>query len=275
MNSIASVMGVARSHLYERTRGSGRARGPYRRQGDGEILPLIRRLVDERPTYGYRRITALLRRNLAKDDHPLPNHKRVYRLMQQHGLLLQKSTGRREGRVHDGKVIVMRSDLRWCSDGFEFTCWNGEIVRIAFVIDAHDREAIAHTAVAHCGISGSDVRDMMLEAVECRFGTIKAPRRIEFLSDNGSPYTAKETRDFALSLGLEPCFTPVASPQSNGIAEAFVKTMKRDYVRVHPTPDAATALAQITGWFDDYNENHPHSGLKWKSPREFRKVHQT
>ena len=168
----------------------------------------------------------------------------------------------------------MRSDLRWCSDGFEFACWNGEIVRVAFVIDAHDREAITHTAVAQCGISGSDVRDMMLEAVECRFGAIKAPHRVEFLSDNGSPYTAKDTRDFALSLGLEPCFTPIASPQSNGIAEAFVKTMKRDYVRVNPIPDAATALAQITGWFDDYNENHPHSGLKWKSPREFRKVHQ-
>ena len=81
MSSIASVMGVARSHLYDRTKGSGRGRGPYRRQGDGEILPLIRRLVDERPTYGYRRITALLRRKLAKSNQSLPNHKRVYRLM--------------------------------------------------------------------------------------------------------------------------------------------------------------------------------------------------
>lgn len=36
----------------------------------------------------------------------------------------------------------MRSDLRWCSDGFKFTCWNGYIVRGAFIIDAHDREVI-------------------------------------------------------------------------------------------------------------------------------------
>ena len=155
MSAIAGVMGVARSHLYDRTKGSGRTRGPYRRSGDGELLPLIRRLVDQRPTYGYRRITALVRRDLAKSKEPLPNHKRVYRLMRQHGLLLQKSTGRREGRVHDGKVVVMRSDLRWCSDGFEFACWNREIVRVAFVIDAHDREAIAHAPVANCGISGT------------------------------------------------------------------------------------------------------------------------
>jgi putative transposase len=40
-------------------------------------------------------------------------------------------------------------------------------------------------------------------------------------------------------IGLVPCFTPVCSPESNGIAEAFVKTLKRDYVRLNARPDAA------------------------------------
>jgi len=66
-----------------------------------------------------------------------------------------------------------------------------------------------------------------------------------------------------------PCFTPVQSPESNGIAESFVKTFKRDYARVNALPDALTALRQIAGWFEDYNDNHPHSGLKMRSPREF------
>lgn len=57
-------------------------------------------------------------------------------LMQQAALLLQLCAGRREGRVHDGKVMVVRSNLRWCSDGLEFACWNGEIIRMAFIIDA-------------------------------------------------------------------------------------------------------------------------------------------
>ena len=52
----------------------------------------------------------------------------------------------------------MRSDRRWCSDGLEFPCWNGEIVRVAFVLGAHDREIIAWRAVAGAGISGSDCR---------------------------------------------------------------------------------------------------------------------
>src|SRR3954464_5895891 len=58
-------------------------------------------------------------------------------------------------------------------------------------------------------------------------------------------------------------------PESNGISESFVKTFKRDYVRANPLPDAITALRQIAGWFLNYNENHPHSGLKMRSPREF------
>jgi transposase InsO family protein len=189
--------------------------------------------------------------------------------MQRHALLLERHTGRREGRIHNGKIMVMRSNLRWCSDGLEFGCWNGEILRMAFIIDAFDREIIAWTAVSGAGISGSDVRDMMLEAVEKRFDTVRAPHPIEHLSDNGSPYTAKETRDFAAALNLVPCFTPVRSPEPNGMSEAFVKTFKRDYLRVNPLPDAQTVLRQIAGWIEDYNEIHPHSALRMRSPREF------
>lgn len=96
----------------------------------------------------------------------------------------------------------------------------------------------------------------------------KPPQAIEHLSDNGSAYTAKDTRLFAQTINLTPCFTPVASPQSNGMSEAFVKTLKRDYIRISPLPDA-DALRHIDGWIEDYNEIHPHSALKMASPRQF------
>lgn len=181
--------------------------------------------------------------------------------MRLHGMLLERHSGRQPGRVHDGKVAVMQSNQGWCSDAFEIGCWNRETVRVSFVLDAHDREAISWVGVAGCGISGDDVRDVMLEAVEKRFSTDRAPHAIEWLSDNGSPYTARETRMFASQLNLAPFFTPVRSPESNGLAEAFVKTFKRDYVRVNPLPDAKTVLRLLDGWFEDYNTNHPHSRL--------------
>lgn len=269
MKRVAEALGVSRSNLAERAKGITQPRGPYLKGEDAMLLPIIRSFVDERPTYGYRRITVLVNRELASRGLPGANRKRVHRIMQRHALLLERHTGRREGRVHDGKVMVMRSNLRWCSDALEFSCWNGEVIRMAFIIDAFDREIIAWAAVSGAGISGSDVRDMMLEAVEKRFGSTRASHPVEHLSDNGSPYTAKETRDFAVVLNLLPCFTPVKSPESNGMAEAFVKTFKRDYVRVNPLPDVAAALRQIAGWIADYNDIHPHSGLKMRSPREF------
>src|SRR4051794_18544938 len=115
MKAVADALEVARSHLHEKVRRLAKPRGSYRKPDDGDLLPLIRRLVDERPTYGYRRITALANRELVKTGKPMANHKRIFRIMRQNGMLLARHTGRRKGRLHDGKVVVMRSNLRWCS----------------------------------------------------------------------------------------------------------------------------------------------------------------
>jgi len=125
MKAIADTLEVARSNLYDKVRRAAKPRGSYCKS-DEDLLPLVRRLVHERPTYGYRRITALANRELTRSGEPAVNHKRVFRVMKQNGMLLTRHTGRRSGRVHDGKVVVMRSNLRWCSDGFEITCWNGD-----------------------------------------------------------------------------------------------------------------------------------------------------
>ncbi len=270
MSLVAKMLGVGRSTVYDRLTGRARTRGPYAKAGDADLLPRIRQIAAQRPTYGYRRIAAVINRQRRADGLVPVNHKRVYRIMAADRLLLARRYTERADYGHDGVVVAIRSNLRWCSDGFEFTCWNGEVVRGAFIIDAHDREIIAWRAVANAGISGSDVRDIMLEAVETRFGGMRAPVPVEMLSDNGSAYTARQTRTFARQLGLKPCFTPVRSPQSNGISEAFVHTLKRDYVRVSPLPDALNALTSLAGWIEDYNDNHPHSGLKMRSPREHR-----
>jgi putative transposase len=89
----------------------------------------------------------------------------------------------------------------------------------------------------------------MIESVERRFGLVnQLPASIEWLSDNGSPYTSPETRALARD-GLVPCTTPIESPQSNGMAEAFVKLIKPDYIRVSSKPDAARVLRQFDDWF--------------------------
>ena len=173
MKVVAETLGVARSNLIDRLKGRTKPRRRYQKAQDAAVVPRIAALVSARPTYGYRRITAILNRQLRSEGLAPVNHKRVYRIMKAHNLLLARKYSERPEHVHDGKVIVMRSNLRWCSDGFEFTCWNGEVVRGAFIIDAHDREIIAWRAVLNAGISGSEIRNIMLEAVERRFGAYR------------------------------------------------------------------------------------------------------
>ena len=268
MKVVADTLGVARSNLIEQLNHAKQHRGRYRRQGDEALLADIRQLTDARPTYGYRRITALLNRGRRAAGVVPVNHKRVFRLMSKARLLPQPHVGYRPVRAHEGRIVATRSNRRWCSDGLEIGCWNGEVVRLAFAIDACDREIIAWQATT-AGVSGEMVRDMMLTCVERRFDALRAPHSVQWLADNGSAYTAKETIEFAAALHLVPCFTPVKSPESNGISEAFVKTLKRDYARINPRPDALSVLQQLPSWIEDYNESHPHSGLRMLSPREF------
>ena len=276
MKPVADVLGVARSNLVEQLQSKEKkapAPAPRGPEADAALLTRIRSIVDARGSYGYRRVTRLLARKLDAESAPRVNHKRVYRVMRANGLLLSRYTGK-STRTHDGVIITLKSNLRWCSDAFEVRCWNGERVQVAFSLDCCDREAMKWVATT-AAITGEMIRDLMAESLEHRFGAgvTRVPHSVEWLSDNGPPYTANETRAFGESLGFLVCTTPAYSPESNGMAESFVKTFKRDYVYLNKLETAATVLAQLGTWFDDYNEVHPHSGLRMQSPREYRRAH--
>ncbi|MCH0638816.1 IS3 family transposase [Escherichia coli] len=240
-----------------------------RHSDDTDVLLRIHHVIGELPTYGYRRVWALLRRQAELDGMPAINAKRVYRIMRQNALLLERKTAVPPSkRAHTGKVAVKESNQRWCSDGFEFRCDNGEKLRVTFALDCYDREAL-HWAVTTGGFDSETVQDVMLGAVERRFGNELPASPVEWLTDNGSCYRANETRQFARMLGLEPKNTAMRSPESNGIAESFVKTIKRDYISIMPKPDGLTAAKNLAEAFEHYNEWHPHSALGYRSPREY------
>jgi putative transposase len=269
---VVEAVGVSRSNLWDRLHGrqSGRP-ARYNKAEDEGLLSGIRRVCGERGTYGYRRTAALVNRHREEAGLVGVNHKRVYRIMKAQGLLLERY-GRKPTRTHEGRIVTLRSNLRWCSDTFFLRCWSGELVEVAFAMDTCDREVMAYVATT-AAITGEMIRDLMAESVERRFGPVpQVPHPIQWLSDNGPAYTAIETRLFAEQLDLLPCTTPSYSPQSNGMSEAFVKTFKRDYAYQRELPDARSVLEQLPGWFEDYNEWAPHKGLRMKSPRQFRRL---
>ncbi|NVJ07115.1 DDE-type integrase/transposase/recombinase [Myxococcus sp. AM001] len=117
--------------------------------------------------------------------------------MRDAGLLLQRHTGK-PTCTHAGTVTTLKSDLRWCSDGFEIRCWNGERVQVVLSLDCCDREVIAYRTSAEYPTSLT-IQDLMAETVEARFGpgTIRVPHPVEWFSDNGPVYTAHDTASSA------------------------------------------------------------------------------
>jgi putative transposase len=273
MSSVCRVLGVARSNVHQRLH---RAvdwidrRTQRQPRTDAQLKSELHAVIAPLATYGYRRATALLNRQRRQQQQASVNHKRVYRVMRAAGWLLTRHTGRPlDTRAHEGMIAVDQSNRRWCSDGFEIGCDNAERVRVAFALDCCDREAMSWLSTT-AGIDGNLVRDLMVEAVDTRFGQAVPTLPIEWLTDNGSPYVARDTRAFAEQLNLVPRTTAINSPQSNGMAESFVKTFKRDYVAAMDRHDAITVMRQLPAAFEHYNNVHPHSALKMLSPRLFR-----
>lgn len=240
----------------------------YIKSEDNDLLPYIRDITDKRSSYGYRRVTVLLNHRLQSEGKFKVNHKRVYRIMKLNNLLLL-APKKKPTRTHDGKVMTLKRNTRWCSDCFVVQCANGDRVHVAFALDTCDREVISYIA-STVGIDGQAIRDLLFESMESRFGKIdQLSNPIQWLTDNGPCYTARETVAFARTLGFDVRTTPAYSPESNGMAEAFVKTFKRDYVAFSDPFDAHSLMKQLPDWFNDYNENAPHKGLKMMAPRQF------
>lgn len=257
---VCRVVGKPRSWWYYR-RQSGRGR-PLRRP---ELEEIVRQLLGTSPTsYGYRRIHALLKRRGVTC-----NPKTVWRVLRRRGWL---STSRRRiiqsGRRHEGRVQVSEPNRRWASDMTSIRAWDGQKGRLAVMIDCADRMVLAWRFARR--MTANDLAEMLREAVWQRFGGARTHAQgIEFLSDNGPEYTSHRFRPFVRAMGLIPCHTPRRSPESNGLAEAFFGSFKRDYVYQACLETVDAVARQLPGWIEHYNQHAPHSALAMQSPAEY------
>ena len=260
---ICRTLGISRACAYRESLGRP---ARYARADDRMVTAQIRTVIRTRASYGARRVRALVNREFATGY----NLKRIQRLMDLNGWKLPRATRRRTGRAHRGLIQRDVSNERWCSDVLEIACWNGELVQLGFVLDCHDREALA-TVAAPRDLVATDIQQLMQQAVAGRFGAGERPDApIQWLSDNGSIYTALDTLITAERLHLVPITTPAASPESNGMSEAFVNTLRRDYIVGADLATTALVLEQIPAWIADYNAVAPHSALGYQSPQLYR-----
>jgi hypothetical protein len=164
---IASMLSISRSNLGGKIQRENQMiiKKADINWSDGPILKHIREVILNRPSYGYRRVTAIM--NAQRHASELDNikYKRVYRIMLESDLLLSRYANR-PFHVHDGRIITLHSNTRWCSDGFYITCDNGDRVQVAFSLDTCDREAMGYVA-SNKEIDGDMVSDLMAERGVC------------------------------------------------------------------------------------------------------------
>lgn len=230
-----------------------------------ELAEVIRNIIKERPvTYGYRRVHAMIRELGIRCDS-----KTVHRYMRLKLWLSTERTKRKARERREGVVAVAEPNTRWASDITEINAWNGEKGRFSIVIDCADRQVIEYLWAR--SIKGVDILAMVKRALLKRFEEGRIPRKgsLEFLSDNGPQYIKGELQQDLKELGFEVCNTPIRSPESNGIAESFFKTFKRDYVYQHECESFEDVGRKIGGWVEDYNTKAPHSALGMMSPSKF------
>lgn len=195
--------------------------------------------------------------------------KTVLGIMRRRGWLSSlRSKPLKFARRHEGKVSVAKANQRWASDISSIKAWNGEKGRLAIIIDCADLSVLAWRWGRK--MPSEQLQEMVREAVFHRFGINGGKAAgLEFLSDNGPEYACHRLRGVLRGFGMEICRTPRRSPESNGIAERFFGTFKRDYVYQGELENFEEIGRKLVGWIKDYNEIGPHSALGMKSPAQY------
>lgn len=117
ISQVSRIMGVSRAQFSLRVHRSADWQDRTLRRDeetDAEILSRILGIISDMPSYGYRRIWGIMRKQLHDEGLPPVNAKRVYRVMSEHKLLLLHDKPQRPQREHNGKIAVTESNQRWC-----------------------------------------------------------------------------------------------------------------------------------------------------------------
>jgi len=230
----------------------------------------IREQISELPSYGYRAPARWSIANAPALVHACEPQARVP-VMAATPCCCRR---RRDARSRAGRTparVGPGHDTRWCSDGFEIKCDSGQTVTATFAKDCCDREIMAFRAWEGKGCRASRCARCSSRPWRSASAPWRPCLRAISFSSCGQRRRLHRARDQAHRqvAGLTPVNTPVCSPQSNGMAESFVNTLAR-LRQPHDLSDARTPGA-VARAFEHFNEVHPHSSLKMKSPREFRR----
>lgn len=257
---------------------AGVSRAAYYRHW-GEHAPLaqetalrdaVQRQAISHRHYGYRRITALLKR-----DGWIANHKRVARILKEDNLLcLRKplfrpptTDSRHSWRVWPNLARHLKPlaiDQLWVAD-ITYVRLGEAFVYLAVILDAFSRKVVGWAMADHLRA------ELALAALEMALATRgPTPGSLVHHTDRGIQYACGDYIDRLEAAGIQPSMSRPGCPYDNAMAESFMKTLKQEEVDAADYRDLAHATAAIGDFIEAvYNLKRPHSSLDYLSPAEF------
>lgn len=228
---------------------------------DAELIGALGRLVEERPSRGFWKCRAFLRRS-----DPQWNHKRIYRVYKAMQLNLRRKARKRLPKRQRAALYVPRlPDTVWSVDFMSDALACGRRFRTFNVVDDFNREAL-HIEVDTSINSSRLVR--IFEQLKHNHGLPQVIR-----SDNGPEFLGEVFTAWAKANGVALQYIQPGKPNQNAYIERFNRTFREDILDQHLFVRLADVREAAWWWMLEYNEQRPHDSLDGMTPIEFRQHH--
>lgn len=224
---------------------------------ESEVRGRIRELALEHKRYGYRRITALLRK-----EGKRVNPKRVWRLWKEEGLKLPRKRPKRriQGKTDQRPQPARRANEVWSYDFVHDRTVTGEQLRMLVVLDEWTRECLGIRVRKR--LSSEDVEETLAALLRRR------GRPAYVRCDNGSEFVAETLRRWLDRKGIRPMYIEPGSPWQNGFVESFNGKFRDECLNAELFWSPEEAQVIVEGWRRHYNQDRPHSALGYLTPAE-------
>jgi putative transposase len=223
---------------------------------DTMLLGQIQQLAARHPRYGYRRISALLRRTTRV------NEKRVRRLWRQHRLQVQRVRRRRPRLPRPRRLVASYPGHIWAYDFVEDALVDGMPLRILTVMDEFTREGLA------IDVALSTSAERVIGVLTALIAQHSAPAYLR--SDNGAEFVATAVQAWLGQCGVQTLYIDPGKPWQNGKEERFNGTVRDECLNMHQFYSVAEACVRLSTFRHHYNHERPHSRLGYLTPLEFK-----
>lgn len=241
-----------------------------RRHEDKQILLQMQYLKSEHPFWGYRRVWAYMKYRL---DMPV-NKKRVYRVMKEHNLLVTPNSrlkARRDNRPYRSKPRADRPNQFWGTDMTKIMLGSFGWLYLVIILDWYTKKIAGYSISTKS--RAEDWLDALNDACNKQFpqGITAKPEELYLVSDNGSQPTSKKYMQACSVLEIKQIFASYNNPKGNADTERVMRTIKEDFIWVREFSSPVEFTEAFKTWVERYNNDYPHSSLKYQTPCQFEK----